>query len=249
MTQKRASLPADPLAEILAAWRLWLLGALIGALLAWGVYQLFPPAYRARATVVVDANLEEAWQYFPERDLFHFLFRETERMEELAWSDGVLNVVAEHVPAYNVHALRRDVLHLSHPSDGGWHFYANASEPGVAQALASSWAQAFVSAVQAAASAAPELQAARAGMSAALLAEGEPDPSELYAIMSELEYLAEHTQGISMYTELYVSQAAELPVQRAVSTASYMLVGSLVGALAAPLYVLLIPARLRRARA
>ncbi len=248
MAQKRTTLPADPLAEILAAWRLWLLGALLGALLAWGVYQLFPPAYRARATVVVDANLEEAWQYFPERDLFHFLFRETERMEELAWSDEVLNVVAEAVPAYSVQELRSRVLGLSHPSDGGWRFYATSPEAGTAQALASSWAQAFVSAVQSAATASPELQAARAEMSE-LLAADEPDEAALFELMTELQFLAEHTKGISMYTELYVSQAAELPVQRNVSVATYLFMGSIAGALSVPLYLVLVPARLRRTHA
>lgn len=248
MAKKRESSPADPLAEVLAAWRLWLLGALAGALLAWGVYQLFPPDYRARATVVVDANLEEAWQYFPERDLFHFLARETDRMEELAWSDQVLGVVAEAVPAYSVRELRSRVLGLNHPSDGGWRFYATSPEPATAQALASSWAQAFVSAVQAAAAASPELQAARARMSEILLSTPEPDPSTMFELMSEMQYLAEHTQGISMYTELYVSQAAELPLQRNVSVATYMFMGSIAGALAVPLYVLLVPARLRRAR-
>ncbi|MCW5874876.1 MAG: hypothetical protein KIS88_09565 [Anaerolineales bacterium] len=247
MAQKRTAIPADPLAEILAAWRLWLLGALLGALLAWGVYQLFPPAYRARATVVVDANLEEAWQYFPERDLFHFLFRETERMEELAWSDGVLGVVAEAVPAYRVQELRSRVLGLSHPSDGGWRFYATSPEATTAQALASSWAQAFVSAVQAAAVASPELQAARARMSELLAAEP-PDEAALFELMGEMQFLAEHTQGISMHTELYVSQAAELPVQRNVSVATYLFMGSIAGALAVPLYLVLVPARLRPPR-
>ncbi len=244
MAQKRNSLTTDPLAEILAAWRLWLLGALVGALLAWGVYQLLPPDYRARATVVVDANLEEAWQYFPERDLFNFLFRETNRMEELAWSDGVLNVVVEAVPAYSVQELRSGVLGLSHPSDGGWSFYATSPQAATAPALASSWAQAFVSAVQAAAVASPELQAARAHMSE-LLSTEQPDEAALFELMAEMQYLAEHTQGISMYTELYVSQAAELPVQRNVSVATYMFMGSLAGALAVPLYIVLVPARLR----
>lgn len=247
MAKKRETLPADPLAEILAAWRLWLLGALLGAVLAWGVYQLWPPKYRARATVVVDANLEEAWQYFPERDLFHFLFRETERMEELAWSDQVLAVVADIVPGYSVQELRSRVLGLSHPSDGGWRFFASSPDPATAQALASSWAQAFVNAVQAAAVASPELQAARARMSE-LLATEPLDESSLYELMTEMQFLAEHTQGISMYTELYVSQAAELSVQRNVSVAAYMLLGSVVGALAAPLYVLVVPARLRPVR-
>src|SRR3990170_8372073 len=90
----QTKIPDDPLAAIFEAWRLWLLGALIGALLAWGLFQVAPPAYRARATVVVDNNLEEAWVYFPDRQLFQFLQRETERLEELAWSDDVMQAVA-----------------------------------------------------------------------------------------------------------------------------------------------------------
>src|SRR3990172_6970246 len=104
--------PEDPIAEILEAWRLWLLGALIGALLAWGVYSIAPPDYRARATVVVDNNLEEAWVFFPDRQLFQFLQRETERLVEIAWSDEVMQTVASASDGLSVVELRASVLRL-----------------------------------------------------------------------------------------------------------------------------------------
>jgi hypothetical protein len=44
--------------------------------------------------------------------------------------------------------LRDGRLHLSQPSDGGWHFLADAPSPGAASALASAWAGAFVGEIQ-----------------------------------------------------------------------------------------------------
>lgn len=235
----------DPLEQMFAAWRLWLLGALIGAVLGWAAYQLWTPPFRAQATVVVDQNLEEAWEYFPDRDLFHFMQRETKRLEELAWSDAVLQALASRVPEYSVSGLRAGVLSLSHPSDGGWHFYASAPEPATAQVLAAAWAEAFVEAVRDAVQVSPELQAVRAEVSRELLTE-QPNASRLYQLLGEMNFLAEHSKGVSIYTELYLSQAAELPVQRSVSQAAYLLASSLAGALAAPLYMLLKPGGSRR---
>lgn len=242
---RTTSTKPDFIAEYLGSWRLWLLGAALGALLGWALFAIAPPDYRARATVVVDNNLEEAWQFFPDRQLFQFLQRETERLEQLALSDEVMQSVAQAVPAYSVAELRAGMLQLSQPSDGGWHFYADAPDRGEAQALAAAWAQAFVDAARAAVVASPELQAARAALNEELL-KPEPDATVLQELGEDLSNLAEASKGISMYTELYFSQAAELPTQRSVSQASYLLIGSLVGALAAPLYALLKPAGRKR---
>lgn len=238
----------DILADFLSAWRLWLLGALLGAVVGWLAFQVAPPPYRAQATVVVDNNLEEAWQFFPDRQLFQFLLRETERLEQLAWSDEVIQGLASAGSGYTAEQLSAGVLVLSHPSDGGWHFYASAPDPAQAQALASGWAERFVAAAQAAVQQAPELEAARAALSEALLASAEPDPAALRPLLENLAGLAERTKGISIYTELYVSQSAELPASRSVSLATYLLAGSIAGALAAPLYVLLRPAASPRKR-
>jgi hypothetical protein len=231
----------DPIAEILESWRLWLLGALLGALLAWGVFAVAPPDYRARATVVVDNNLEEAWKYFPDRQLFQFLQRETERLEELAWSDQVMQEVSPATNGITVEDLRGSILQLSQPSDGGWHFYADYSDRATAQELASTWAQAFVVAVRSAVQASPELQMARTELDAVLFSDHDPSEVEVQQITLELAELAEHTQGISPYVELYVSQGEDLPVDRSVSQGTYLLMGSIVGAIALPLWIVLRP--------
>jgi hypothetical protein len=233
----------DPIAEILEAWRLWLMGALIGALLAVVVFVIAPPDFRAQATVVVDNNVEEAWTFFPDRQLFQFLQRETERLEELAWSDKVMKTVASLAGGISVEALRGNVLQLSQPSDGGWHFYADHSERATAQALASTWAQAFVDEARAAVEASPELQMARMELDAALFSDHDPSEEKVRLLTERVAELAEQTKGISPFTELYVSEADDLPVERSVSQGTYLLIGSIIGALALPLWIVLSPKR------
>lgn len=234
----------DPLAEILASWRLWLLGAALGALLAWVLYQVVPPPFRAQATVVVDANLEEAWVYFPDRQLFQFLARETERLEELAWSDAVVQSVSAKT-GVSVAELRQGALQLSQPSDGGWHFYAENADAAKAQTTAGAWAEAFVGSVQVAVTASPALEEARAALEQAVL-DGETDQARLNHLMQAVSTQYENTKGISFYTEVALSQRDHLPVERSVGLGTYLLVGSVVGALSAPLWIVLCPTYKRR---
>jgi hypothetical protein len=140
----------DDLLRLLRAWRLWLLGALLGGLLGMAVYAVFPPEYRARATVMVDFNVEQSWAEIPDREVFYFLDREARKLVELAWADDVLQSVAEDAGLDGA-TLRSGVLTLSQPSDGGWHFYADSADAGLAAKLAGAWAEAFT--VKAAASA------------------------------------------------------------------------------------------------
>lgn len=140
----------DDLLRLLRAWRLWFLGALLGGLLGMSVYALFPPDYRARATVMVDFNVEQSWAEIPDREVFYFLDREARKLVELAWADDVLKSVAEDAGLDGA-TLRSGVLTLSQPSDGGWHFYADSADAGLAVKLAAAWAEAFT--VKAAASA------------------------------------------------------------------------------------------------
>jgi hypothetical protein len=230
---------------VLGPWRFWLLSALIGAVLAWLLFQVASPHFRAQATVVVDNNLEEAWVYFPDRQLFQFLARETDRLVELAWSDGVMQVVSAQVVGIPVQDLRGAILQLSQPADGGWHFYATYPDAKIAQQLAAAWATAFVEATRAAVEVSPQLQATRAALVAELL-QTEPDEALLRALMEEIGALSEQTKGISLFVELSLSQAANLPVERSVSAATYLFVGSLAGALVASLWLLLVPATWRR---
>jgi hypothetical protein len=138
----------DDLTRLLKAWRFWVLGALAGALLGAALFYIAPPPYRARATVNVDFNLEEAWPKESDRQQFYYLERETRKLEEIAWSDNVIQIVADANGA-DVATLRDEVLSLSQPAEAGWHFYADDRDPVRAEALASTWALTFTKQAQA----------------------------------------------------------------------------------------------------
>ncbi|MBN1303042.1 MAG: hypothetical protein JXA13_01300 [Anaerolineales bacterium] len=135
------------LIRVLKAWRIWLLATLAGALIGAALFYLAPPAYRARATVLVDFNLEQSWPEEPDRKLFYYLERETRKLIELSWSDSVMEAVsqASDIP---IDELRNGVLILSQPGEGGWHFYADHPDPQTASRLASTWAQSFADQVE-----------------------------------------------------------------------------------------------------
>jgi len=139
---------SDDVIRLLRAWRFWLLGALAGGLIGAAVHAIAPPPYRARATVVVDFNLEQAWPQDTDRQQFYYLERETRKLEEIAWSDAVMQAVSAASDGLSVNLLRDDKLQLSQPAEGGWHFYADDRDPAKATALASAWAQAFAAQVK-----------------------------------------------------------------------------------------------------
>lgn len=133
----------DDLLSLLTAWRVWLGGAALGALIAAALYLLAPPPYRAQATVIVDHNVENVLgEERSDRDLNYYLQRETDKLVLLAYADDTLQPVAE-LSGLPLDVLRRDVLTLSQPGDGGWHFYADALTPEQARAWAAAWAQSF----------------------------------------------------------------------------------------------------------
>lgn len=137
----------DDLTRLLKAWRFWVLAALVGALLGAGWYHISPPPFRARAIVNVDFNLEEAWPEETDRQQFYYLERETRKLEEIAWSDDVLQTVKD-VSGEDIPELRGGILSLSQPGEGGWHFFADARDPARAVSIASIWASAFAEQTQ-----------------------------------------------------------------------------------------------------
>lgn len=133
--------------HLLKAWRFWLLGSLVGALIGIAFFYLAPATYQARATVLVDFNLEEAWPQEPDRQQFFYLERETRKLVEVARSDAVMQVVVASAGMTSVNELRDQKLKLSQPAEAGWHFYAEDKNPERAQELAAAWAQAFTAQV------------------------------------------------------------------------------------------------------
>jgi len=139
----------EDLTRLLKAWRFWIFGALLGALLGAALYAVIPPPFRAKATVNVDFNLEQAWAKETDRQQFYYLERESRKLEEIAWSDAVMGGLSAEF-GISVEALRAEKLHLSQPAEAGWHFYADDPHAQTADLLASAWATAFTAKVQAA---------------------------------------------------------------------------------------------------
>ena len=208
----------DDLIQLLQAWRFWVLGALVGALIGGLVYLVFPPDFRARATVVVDFNMEEAWPVDEDRELFYYLEREARKLEEVAWSDKTLATVVNEAGNITVSELRDGVLELSEPADGGWHFYATASSTARAEELASIWAEAFITEVQEGIKTAIALGAARKAL------EANPTDPELLAFVAGLE-----AQSLGITPELQISpaQLSDLNPQRRVTLATYIFAGAI----------------------
>ncbi len=137
----------DDIIRLLKAWKFWVVGAIVGALIGAAAYYLLPPTYQARATVNVDFNLEEAWPAETDRQQFYYLERETRKLVEIAWSDDVMQPLSAGL-LVPVEELRGGKLKLSQPAESGWHFYAEDKNPERAAELATAWASLFEEEVQ-----------------------------------------------------------------------------------------------------
>jgi hypothetical protein len=233
----------DSIVRVLTTWRLWLAGALAGALLGAAWFALAPPPFRAQATVIVDMNLEEAWHYFTDRQLFQFMERESRKLEAIAWSDSVLKNVAAQFPDIGTAELRDNKLQLSQPADGAWHFWADDQNAQRAQDLAQAWATAFVEETTRSLFASTELMRLRAEIAAQFGDNNEPDQKILQVYFEEMALLLQDAHGILPYTEIRVSTEQDIPVHRATPQSIYLLGGSFIGASVAALLGLLLPKR------
>jgi len=229
----------DSIVRVLQSWRLWIIGAIIGTLIATVVYAVFPPPYRARAIVVVDHNLEEAWE-FGSGQLFYFLGRETRKLQELAWSDEVMQLVADRVGDVSVRELRDEILHLSQPEDGGWHFFADSQDPERAEQIASAWAEVFYEQTYAAVEISAELEAMRVEINEVL--ERSPDLSrgDVQNLIDRISPTLYKTKGVSYFIELSLAQTENLAITRSVPLSVYILAGSFIGAFGLALAALIL---------
>jgi uncharacterized protein involved in exopolysaccharide biosynthesis len=131
----------EDLQRLLMAWRVWVVGAAVGAVVAALIYVVVPPQYRAQATVLVDQNVEQVIpQERSDLQIYIYLQRETDKLVELAWSDQVLSQLSTET-GIPVASLRDGRLYLSQP--------AKAAHPEDAAAIASAWANSFVKVIQA----------------------------------------------------------------------------------------------------
>ena len=188
----------DDLIRLLKAWRFWVLGAIIGSAIGAVVYFIFPPEYRAKATVNVDFNFEQAFPENTDRQDFYYLEREARKMVELAFSDDVLGQLEAPVTE-----LRNGKLNLSQPAESGWHFYADDKDPQKAEALASAWATAFAEKAQ-----------------------------------TEIE-----AGNLNEFIKLEVTQSANLPKERSIPLANYLLAGSTAFLILAVFFVLFLKSK------
>ena len=227
---------SDDLTRLLKAWRFWLLAALIGGLLGTLIYFLAPPAYRVRATVQIDFNIEEAYKPTQDKQSFYYVEREVRKLEDLAYSDAVMRSVVDKVSGVTVNELREGKLLLSQPGDAGWHFFAEDSDPQRAKALASAWASAFNDKVKEAASASMTLQSYHAQIEAGC-------GTECADLESRIADLESRAQGISPYVESSLLQSENLTAKRKLNLSTYILVGAIVSMILGALAILFISPR------
>lgn len=216
----------ESVASALSAWRILLLAALIGGLIGAACYQLWLPPYRAMSKVVVDQNLEQVLPESPDREVFYFLERETQKLEELTWSDAVLAQVAAEIKGVNVSDLRNGFLQLSQPGDGGWKFYGISQSPEQARQLSKFWAKAFNANVQQAVLSSNELVAVKnelSGLENNLSPESQQKRESLEARAIELEA---SSFGLHPEIQVYQSQKNDLVVERITPMGSYIFTGA-----------------------
>ena len=213
-----ASPSLEDFLRLLRAWRFWILASFLGAALGAAAFYIFPPDYRAQATVVVDFNLEESLTEGNDRDLFYYLERETRKLEEVAWADKTVDAVSRAIGDITVAELRNERLQLSQPQDGGWHFYADDPDPARAEKIVSLWTESFNQQAQEGAANALALNALKTAL--------ENNAIDLAEVEQDIERLESESLGISAYLQTSLSQKESLPISRKTSLGEYIFLGA-----------------------
>ena len=205
--------------RLIRAWKFWLLFSVLGAAIGAVTYFIFPPDYRAQATVVVDFNLEESWEQIPDRELFYYLERESRTWVEVAWADETVDAVMQEFANLTIASLRNERLQLSQPQDGAWHFYADDPDAKRAEKIVILWAESFNQKVQAGAGNALALNALKVAL--------ENGEVELVDVEADIAQLESESLGISAYVQTSLSQKESLPITRTSSLGEYIFFGAI----------------------
>lgn len=216
------------LADLLGSWRLWVAGALIGAIIGFLFTMIFPSQHVAVASVLIDLNSEEAIPAGMDTDVFKYMGRETRKIESLALSDEVLLPLLDIVPGASLENLREEHLVLNPPGDGEWHLLAYHDDQGTALELAKMWAISFGDTIQLKMEVSSVLEEIREDIREEANKEN-PDPLQIRRYVNKLHKEMRNSSGITSYLEFDMSQVEGATVEPETSQASAMLIGSLSG--------------------
>lgn len=208
--------------QILFSWQMWLLGALLGAIVGGILIFILPTQYRVHATVLVDQNTEEAWFATDEKNKFYYLDVENRKLEAVAWGDAVMHVISEVVPNVDVVALRNNQLKIVRQYDGIWEFHVIDKDREKAEQIAGAWAVAFSEEVMSSLEFQVELESLRAEytiIQAEMLwereyADNKVSPELRKAFLENDEFFKEivfSATGISPYVEIVPTSVKNLP--------------------------------------
>ncbi len=225
------------------SWRLMLIVFLVGGLIGAAVYAVFPPPFRARSVVTIDLNLETTFPESPDREIFYYLERETNKLEELAWSDQVMQRTIDIAGQGTIEKLRNSTLQLSQPGDGGWKLYATSSDPKTAKLIANAWADAFEEIVRQGAVVERERVALQKLLEKENINPGQTDKAEISRITTRLNELDLATLGIDPQIEISRTQKSDILVVRKASQGLYIFSGAMIGLIGSLLTVVLFPSR------
>lgn len=213
----------ERLIKILLNWKLWIVGAIVGALIGAGLYAFFPPKYRAQAVVIVDQNIEQAFQYVEDRELFTFMHRETNKLEKVAWSDDVLQLVEDGFGEVQQSKLKSSILGLTFGQDGAWYFYADHDDGETAQLIANLWVEAFIEKSMDAVEVSAELEIARDNLEDFLAENPDALRVEVDPYLGEIIMLQESVKGVSQYIDMALLESAAVPAERSIGQGTYIL--------------------------